>query len=110
MTIRVFYNRRGFFGNWDYCAEDYLIVCSEETLKNAVKKCFSSFPRVLSFSFRLETDNEMYLIEQTDGDARGSVYTVTHVYGLNRDVPVKMSAAAIRKLARDMLTAETEAA
>ena len=111
MTIRVFYDRKDFFGGWQYAVDNSTEIYSAEHLTDALRKCFYSFGRVRSFCFRVETSGEMWLVEQSTDDTKNAVYSVKHIYGgRNTDVPVKMSATAIRKLAREKFTAETAAA
>ena len=106
MVVRAFFDSRDFFGNWQYNIDNATEIFSAEHLTDALRKCFYSFGRVRSFSFRIETAGESWLVEQSSDDSRNAVYTVTHIYGgRNTDIPVKMSAAAIRKLAREKFTA-----
>ena len=105
MKIRAFFDCKDFFGNWQYSVDNDTAIFSPEQLTDALRKCFYSFGRVRNFSFRIETREELYLVEQSTDDTRNAVYTVTHIYGRSNDTPEKMSAAAIRKLARDMLVA-----
>lgn len=111
MTIRVFYDRKDFFGNWEYSVESAVEIDSAERLTDALRKCFYSFGRVRSFAFRIETAGEAWLVEQSSDDTRNAVYTVKRIFGgRNTDLPVKMSASALRKLAREKFAAETTTA
>lgn len=113
MIITVFYDRRDFFGAWDYNVEEHAQVFDGEALSERTKKCFSSFGRVRNFAFRVEDGKmygESYLVERKPGDAEAGVFTVTHIYGgINNDSPVKMSGTATHKLIREFFKKTIEA-
>lgn len=103
MTFTVFYDRKNFFGEWEYSVEEKTTIYSKEHMIDVFRKCMASFSKVRSFCFRMETDDrngEMYIIEQSADDAQGGVYTVTHCEAWNiHNTPVKMSGRAVKKLA-----------
>lgn len=111
VIFRVFYDRKDFFGNWQYAVEDVAEIYSAERFTDALRKCFYSFGRVRNYAFRIEDGHqggEFYLIEQNTEDARQGVYTVTHRHSpVNIDAPVKMSASAIRKIAKALYARES---
>ena len=109
MTVRVFYDRKDFFGNWEYDVEDATELYSKEHMTDVVRKCVNSFGKVRSFCFRIETgwNGELYVVEQSAEDAAGGVYTVSHRRAWNSiDSPVKMSGAALKRLIRSVWDAE----
>ena len=106
MTFTAFYDRKNYFGDWEYCVEDKTTVYSKEHMVDIFRKCMASFSKVRNFCFRMETDNrngEMYIIQQNMEDAQGGVYTVTHCDAWDiRHKPVKMSGRAVKKIALDV--------
>lgn len=107
VNMRVFYTGKDWFGNVQHYLEAKQSVSDEAEMKAALNKCFSGFGNTMDFAFRIEADDlsgEFYLVEQDYSERESGVYSVTHrINNLHLDLPVKMSRAAIRKLALKML-------
>lgn len=101
MTFRVFYDRKNFFGEWEYNADETTAIHSQERLVDVFRKCMNSFGRVRNFCFRIELDKngEMWIVEQSMEDAQGGVYNVTYCRAWNSiETPQKMSGRALKKV------------
>ena len=107
MIFRVFYDRKDFFGQWDYNVDEHTTIQTKESMTDAMRKCFSSFGRVRNFCFRAESEQrggEFYLVERrSNEDAMNGTYTVTHRRSTNNiEQPIKMSGNAIKALIKNM--------
>lgn len=100
MTITVFFDEKDFFGNLEMRSCTSESLC-KENLRTWLNKCFQTFGKKHSFSFRVDIENkesDRYLVECNYIDASNGVYSVTHIFGYNNyDSPEKMTKQAFIK-------------